>query len=230
MTILVIEDNALCASLIESSLTKIGYEIFVERDGQTGLDKFREAKIDLVILDLLLPKINGEQVLTKIRQTSNIPIIIISTKTSEMSKTVCFRLGSDDYLTKPFSMVELEARINAIFRRQSMIHNQSKKIVKNGDVLINLDSHEAFIHEKQVQLTPIQFKLLYLFIDNPKQIFTKEHISRYIWKNDSCNDNAVIVQIANLRKAIQVHPEQPSIIKTIWGVGYQYNEMDSKSS
>jgi DNA-binding response OmpR family regulator len=225
----VIEDNTLCASLIESSLTKIGYEILVAYDGQTGLEKFHEAKIDLVILNLLLPIINGEQILTKMRQTSNIPIIIISTKTTEMSKTVCFRLGADDYLTKPFSMVELEARINAIFRRQTMNRNQSKKVVKNGDVVINLDSHEAFIHEKPVQLTPIQFKLLYLFIDNPKQIFTKEHLSRYIWKNDSCNDNAVIVQIANLRKAIQVHPEQPSIIKTIWGVGYQYNEMSSKS-
>jgi len=223
--VLVIEDNAIVSRMIENVLSKEGYDVQVSETGDEGLASFKRTSFDVVLLDLMLPNLSGEEVMKQIRVSSQIPIIIISSKDTDIDKATHLTLGADDYLSKPFSMIELIARVKAVLRRSSIAIENPEHVKIIGNLRIDLDNFEAFLNGKPLYLTLKEFLILKLFVTNPNHIFTKEQIYLRVWNEDYIdNENVINVHIRRLREKIEVHPSRPSIIKTIWGIGYKYEE------
>lgn len=223
--ILVVEDNSIVSQMVNNVLSKEGYEITLAETGDLGLKTFLRGTYDLVLLDLMLPNLSGDEVMRQIRQKSQVPIIIISSKDSDVDKAVHLTLGADDYLSKPFSMIELIARVKAVLRR-SQISIENPELVKTvGDLKIDLENFEAFLRGEPLYLTLKEFMILKLFVTNPNHVFTKEQIYLKIWNEEYYeNDNVINVHMRRLREKIEVNPSKPQIIKTIWGIGYKYEE------
>jgi len=224
-TILLIEDNAIVCQMVTAVLTKEGFRVLIAETGDLGLELFFKESVDLVLLDLMLPNISGDEVLMRIRQKSPVPVIIISAKDTDVEKAIRLSLGADDYLAKPFSMIELVARVKAVLRRSNRgnFGLPHEKII--GNLKIDLDNFEAFIDNHPLFLTLKEYQILKLFVTNPNQVFTKVQIYSKVW-NDTYfqNDNLINVHMRRLREKIEKDPSKPEIIKTIWGIGYKYEE------
>lgn len=222
--ILVIEDNKIISQTIVSVLSKEGYEVFLCETGEMGIRTFFNGQFDLVILDLLLPNLAGDEVMKQLRAKSQVPIIIISSKDSDVDKAIHLSLGADDYLSKPFSMIELIARVKAVLRR-SQRQTEQPKIVKIGSLTVDLGNYDAYRDGRPLNLTLKEFLILKLFVTNPNHVFSKEQIYLRVWNETYfLNDNVINVHIRRLREKIEENPSKPKIIKTIWGIGYKYEE------
>jgi len=224
--ILAIDDEPVIIKGLKFSLEQDGYSVDAAYDGEEALSKFSSNSYDLIILDVMLPKMNGIEVCQKIREKSNIPIIMLTAKGEDMDKILGLEYGADDYMTKPFNILELKARIKSIFRRASGAKEQDKsEIIEVKDMVINLANRSVTIDGKEVNLTAKEFDLLQLFATNRGKVFSRENLLEIIWKYDYLGDlRTVDVHIRRLREKIERNPSQPEFIFTKWGVGYYFTD------
>ncbi len=228
--ILVADDNAEIREILRILLSNEGYEIIEAKDG-TDVLKLFDSSIDLLILDIMMPNMNGYQTCLKIRETSNVPILFLTAKGLDSDKTLGFSSGADDYLSKPFSYSELTARVKALLRRWQVYKgkdtlpntNEVEQLVVDG-ISLNLNQNTVTINNKEIELTDIEFRILNVLMNNPKQIFSAANLYEKVWNEPyfySAN-NTIMVHIRNLRKKIEDDPANPKYVKTIWGKGYRF--------
>lgn len=224
--ILVVEDEAPIADILKFNLERDGYEVEVADHGEVALDKARRIMPDLVILDIMLPGKDGFTVCKEIRTFSSMPIIMLTAKEAEVDKVLGLELGADDYVTKPFGIRELLARVRAILRRvQGPRHpaGDEPKVVRGGDLLVDLGSYEVYRGDQPIDLTPREFDLLRHLVTHAGQVFTREALLQEVWGYDYFGDvRTVDVTIRRLREKIETNPAQPEYIKTKRGVGYYF--------
>lgn len=221
--ILLVEDDTEISEMLKNYLTIENYEVVCATDGQQACTYFDNSTFSLVLLDLMIPKISGMDVMYYIRKKSVVPIIIISAKDTEADKALGLGLGADDYITKPFSVVEVLARIKANIRR-TMQYNSSTALssLTIGDLTMNLSDYTLTKRGKKIELTAKEFEILKLLIQNPKKVYTKEQIYSLVWNDAYMGDeNAVNVHISRLRNKIEDDTRNPKYILTVWGIGYK---------
>ncbi|MGZ9584262.1 response regulator transcription factor [Paenibacillus marinisediminis] len=227
--ILLVEDDREISQLVTSHLRQENYNVLTAFDGEEALSLFENNKIDLILLDLMLPKLSGMELLKKIRATSLTPVLILSAKGSDLDKALGLGFGADDYVSKPFSMIELVARANAVIRRATQyvptVELPASHKIQFKDLSLDLESFTVQVQDKTVQLTSKEFHILKLFLTNQSRVFTKEQIFHFIWEEDYYgNENVINVHIRRLREKIEVDPSNPEYIRTIWGIGYKLGD------
>lgn len=223
--ILLVEDDLEISEMLKHYLITENYEMICVADGQDACNQFDKTAFSLVLLDLMIPKISGMDVMQHIRQSSVVPIIIISAKDTETDKTLGLGLGADDYITKPFSVAEVLARIKAAIRRTTQYDTASTAApasLSAGDLTMNLSDYTLTKNGKRIELTAKEFEILKLLLQNPKKVYTKEQIYSLVWNDAYCGDeNAVNVHISRLRNKIEDDSRNPKYIITVWGIGYK---------
>ena len=221
--ILVVDDEIKIVEVISLYLKNEGYEVVFAANGREAIDKYKSNDIDLIILDLMLPDISGEDVCKEIREISDVPIVMLTAKTDESSILNGYSLGSDDYITKPFSPKQLVAKVNALFKR--VIKIKSRKISFNDDLIIDLKSSEVTKNNNLVSLTPSEYKILTILAKHPQQVFTREELLDYIiGENDYVYDRIIDSHIKNLRAKIESDSKNPRYIKTVRSLGYKFDD------
>ncbi|MCX4320347.1 response regulator transcription factor [Roseburia sp. 1XD42-69] len=222
--ILIIDDDVDLCRLLRHHLEQEGYDVCTCHDGVMGLHELQSAEYQLVVLDIMLPMINGYEVLERIRKKSFIPVLILTAKDSEGDKVSGLRMGADDYLTKPFANSEFLARVSSLLRRYTIFNTAdgSPEIITVGGMSIDKAGREVRKDGMLLELTAKEFDLLLHFAENPGKVFTKRQIYQAVWKDAyAYDDNNIMVHIRRLRKKIEDHPEHPKYILTVWGVGYK---------
>ena len=227
--ILLVEDDAEISEMLKSCLKAENYEVICAFDGQEACAKFDAFPVHLVLLDLMIPKISGMDVMQHIRKSSVVPLIILSAKDTESDKTLGLGLGADDYITKPFSVAEVLARIRAALRRTNQYDetaDSGASVLTAGDLVMNLSDHTLTKRGETVDLTAKEFEILKLLLKNPKKVYTKEQIYSLVWKDAYYGDeNAVNVHMSRLRNKIEDDSRKPRYVVTVWGIGYKLGEM-----
>lgn len=224
--ILVVDDEKLIVKGITFSLDQEGYEIDCAYDGEEALNQARSKAYDLIVLDVMLPKMDGLNVCQQIRGFSSVPIIMLTAKGEDIDKILGLEYGADDYMTKPFNILELKARIKAIFRRAKLSMPEagdSSNVIQSGAIKINSDSRRVYVEEQEVTLTAKEFDLLELFINHPNKVYSRENLLNIVWGYDYPGDvRTVDVHVRRLREKVEPNPSEPTYIHTKWGVGYYY--------
>jgi two-component system, OmpR family, response regulator VanR len=234
-TILIIDDEKEIRDLIGIYLTNEGYNVLKAADGVEGLEYLESENVHLVVLDIMMPRMDGIQACMKIRESRNVPIIMLSAKSQDMDKIMGLTTGADDYITKPFQPLELVARIKSQLRRylrlNQMDGNPQSNTIQNMDVLsidelvINVTTHDVIVEGKEIKLTPREFAILELLARNPGVVFSTEKIYELVWNEPFYeSENTVMVHIRNLREKLEDNPRTPRYIKTVWGVGYKIEQ------
>ena len=226
--ILIVDDEPLIVKGLKYSLEQDNYETDYAVDGEEALNKFFAGRYDLVLLDVMLPKMDGIEVCQRIREKSTVPIIMLTAKGEDMDKILGLEYGADDYMTKPFNILEVKARIKTIFRRTVMMQKENtQSVLTVRDMHINLNNRTVTIAQKEINLTAKEFDLLQLFVSNRGKVFSRENLLETIWKYDYLGDlRTVDVHIRRLREKIERVPSQPEYIFTKWGVGYYFTDKD----
>ena len=229
MKLLLVEDDMEISQMLKDYLETENYEVICAVDGEEACKKFDRDAYSLVLLDLMIPKISGMEVMQHIRQNSTVPIIIVSAKDTDADKTLGLGLGADDYITKPFSVTEVLARIKANIRRSTQYSKpaeQENETLVIGDLVMNLIDYTVTKKKVKVDLTAKEYEILKLLLQNPKKVYTKEQIYSRIWNDAYLGDeNAVNVHISRLRNKIEEHPRSPKYIITVWGIGYKLGDL-----
>lgn len=223
--ILVVDDEKLIVKGIRFSLEQDGMEVDCAYDGEEALNYARNNTYDMILLDVMLPVMNGFEVCQQIREFSNVPIIMLTAKGDDMDKILGLDYGADDYITKPFNILEVKARIKAIIRRTSRRNEERDvpKTVERGAMRLDLDSRRVYIGEHEINLTAKEFEVLELLIRNPGKVYSRENLLKLIWGSDYPGDvRTVDVHIRRLREKIEKVPGDPVYVKTKWGVGYYF--------
>lgn len=224
MKILLVEDDIEISEMLRDFLITENYEIVQAFDGESACRKFFSDEYALVLLDLMIPKINGMEVMRGIRKSSTVPIIIISAKDTDSDKTLGLGLGADDYITKPFSVTEVLARIKANIRRNTQYVSvpAQQSVLSKGELVMNPDDYTVQKSGKNIELTAKEFDILKLLLQNPDRVYTKAQLYSQVWKDTYVGDeNAVNVHISRLRNKIEDNPREPHYIVTVWGIGYK---------
>ncbi len=226
--ILLVDDEPLIVKGLKYTLEKDGYEVIAAYDGEEALSLFRDSQADLVLLDVMLPRLDGISVCQRIRETSNVPIIMLTAKGEDMDKILGLEYGADDYMTKPFNILEVKARIKTILRRAGGVSGQEDpKLFRIRDLEVNSVNRSVTLSGREVRLTAKEFDLLQLFISHRGKVFSREEMLDSVWKNDYNGDaRTVDVHIRRLREKIERNPTQPEFIFTKWGVGYYFTDRD----
>ncbi|TCP53916.1 DNA-binding response OmpR family regulator [Tumebacillus sp. BK434] len=227
ITILIADDETEIADLIELHLQKEGYHCIKAADGQEAEAVIRTHPIDLAILDIMMPKLDGYEVTRRIREQHHLPIIFLSAKATDLDKIAGLVQGADDYVTKPFNPMELVARVNAQLRR-SMQFNQlapvNTQVLETGGMIIDPEQRAVFLFGNPIKLTPKEFDILYLLASHPKKVYSSENIFEHVWGETYYEGgNTVMVHIRTLRKKLGEDQNKNKWIKTVWGVGYTFN-------
>lgn len=229
MKILLVEDDIEISTMLRNFLITENFDVVTALDGESACEKFFSDEYSLVLLDLMIPKMNGIEVMEKIRKSSTVPIIIISAKDTDSDKTLGLGLGADDYITKPFSVTEVLARIKSNIRRNTQYSAgtaSQEKIFSIGNLVMNTDEYTVFKNGQKIELTAKEFEILKLFLQNPKKVYTKEQLYSLVWNDAYYGDeNAVNVHISRLRNKIEDHSRKPEYIITIWGIGYKLGDV-----
>ncbi|WP_252236604.1 response regulator transcription factor [Clostridium sp. CH2] len=228
-TILIVDDEKEIRDLVEIYLKSEGYVTVKACNGEEALNIIREQNIDLVILDVMMPKLNGIDTCLKIREEREMPIIMLSAKSEGIDKILGLNMGADDYITKPFNPLELVARVKSQLRRFYKFntkHMEDEKeeegIIEIDELIINLETHEVILSNNLVKLTPTEFDILLLLSKNRGKVFSIENIYESVWNQEfMSSDNTVMVHIRKIREKIESDPRTPKFIKTVWGVGYK---------
>lgn len=224
--ILIVEDEEAIADLEKDYLEMSGYEVVIENDGSRGLDTAMNSDVDLIILDLMLPGVDGYDICKQVREKKNIPIIMVSAKKDDIDKIRGLGLGADDYMTKPFSPSELVARVKAHLSRYERLigsNQKSNDIVEIRGIKIDKTARRVYVNGEEKIFTTKEFDLLTFLAENPNHVFTKEELFREIWDMDSIGDIATVtVHIKKIREKIEFDTSNPQYIETIWGVGYRF--------
>jgi two-component system response regulator VicR len=223
--ILLVEDEKTLAKALKFNLEKEGFRVEVAFDGEEALNAMSGEEPDLVILDLMLPKIDGYEVCRSIRRSSDVPIIMLTARDEDIDKILGLELGADDYMTKPFNTRELLARIKAILRRTVQQAAAARSFIKVGDLQIDVIKHKVTVKGREVALTSREYNLLSLLASNPGKVYSREELLEEIWGDDYSGDvRTVDVHIRHLREKIEEFPAEPNIILTVWGAGYKFRE------
>ncbi len=223
--VLVVDDEKLIVKGIRFSLEQDGMEVECAYDGEEALRLATEHAYDMILLDLMLPKMDGFEVCQRIRDFSDVPIVMLTAKGDDMDKILGLEYGADDYITKPFNILEVKARIKAIMRRTGTRQEAQTpvRVIENGDLKLDLDSRRLFILGREVNLTAREFELLELFVTNQNKVFSREKLLELVWGADYPGDvRTVDVHVRRLREKIEVNPSEPKYVHTKWGVGYYY--------
>ena len=226
--ILIVDDEPLIVKGLKYSLEQDGYETDSAADGEEAVNKFFAGQFDLVLLDVMLPKFDGIEVCQRIREKSSVPIIMLTAKGEDMDKILGLESGADDYMTKPFNILEVKARIKTILRRTTMQHAETnQRSITVRDLKLNMNNRSVSVAGRDVNLTAKEFDLLQLFMTNRGKVFSRESLLETIWKYDYLGDlRTVDVHIRRLREKIEKVPSQPEYIFTKWGVGYYFTDKD----
>lgn len=225
--VLVVDDEKLIVKGIRFSLEQDGMEVDCAYDGEEALNYAKEKEYDIVLLDIMLPKLNGFEVCQQIREFSSMPIVMLTAKGDDMDKILGLEYGADDYITKPFNILEVKARIKAIMRRTSKKNEQTenKKIVTIGDLKLDCESRRVYIAGKEINLTAKEFDVLELLVFNPNKVYSRENLLNIVWGYEYPGDvRTVDVHIRRLREKIESNPSEPKYVHTKWGVGYYFQE------
>lgn len=228
ITILIADDDAEIADLVELHMVREGYRCIKALDGLAAIDAMMKHEINLAILDIMMPKLNGYEVTRQIRDKHHLPIIFLSAKTSDLDKITGLVQGADDYMTKPFNPMELVARVNAQLRRSLQfsgpIAAAGKPVIEAGCLVINPEERSVYLEDKLIALTPKEFEILYLLVRHPKKVYSTEQIFQQVWGEEYYEgNNTVMVHIRTLRKKLGDDVNKNKLIKTVWGVGYSYH-------
>ena len=226
--ILVVDDEREIAELVEIYLVSDGYKVFKASNAQEGFDILEKEDIHLVLLDIMMPGMDGMEMCRKIRETNNIPIIMLSAKSTDLDKIMGLGTGADDYVTKPFNPLELTARVKSQLRRYTQLNPNSavKEAEKNEisirGLVINKDNHKVTVYDEEIKLTPIEYNILLLLVRNAGKVFSIDEIYEQIWNEEAIGaDNTVAVHIRHIREKIEINPREPRYLKVVWGVGYK---------
>lgn len=223
--ILVCDDDKEIVDAIEIYLQQEGYQILKAYDGEQALEVLKENEVHLLIIDIMMPKLDGIRATLKIRENSSIPIIILSAKSEDADKILGLNVGADDYVTKPFNPLELVARVKSQIRRYTQLGNaaeSNQRIYQVGGLVINDDLKEVMVDDEPVKLTPIEYNILLLLVKNQGKVFSINQIYENIWNEDAIGaDNTVAVHIRHIREKIEINPKEPRYLKVVWGVGYK---------
>lgn len=225
--VLIIEDNPEIANLVELHLKDINCDADIATDGAEGLQQFNNENYDLVILDLMLPGMNGLEVCKQLRATNSyVPVIMLTSKSSELDRVLGLEIGADDYITKPFSIPELMARVKAQFRRLTAFQSpQQQNSIQFGDLKIEADKHRVSLKDKSIELTAKEFDLLLHFASHPGRVYNRAELLDQVWGYSyEGYEHTVNSHINRLRSKIETDPADPQYIMTVWGVGYKFNE------
>lgn len=221
--VLVVDDEKLIVKGLKFMLDHDGYSVDIAYDGLEALNKVKENDYDVILLDIMLPEMNGYEVCQQIREFSDVPIIMLTAKSEEMDKILGLDYGADDYVTKPFNILEVKARIKAILRRNRK--NNTSSIFKYSGLLVNFDSHRVRVDERDINLTAKEYDILVLLINNANRIYSREELLNIIWGDRYKGDvRTVDVHVRRLREKIEINPSAPKYVHTKWGVGYYFRK------
>ncbi len=223
--ILVCDDDREIVDAIEIYLSQDGYQIFKAYDGEQTIEVLKKEDIHLLIMDIMMPRLDGIRATLKIREHSSIPIIILSAKSEDTDKILGLNIGADDYITKPFNPLELAARVKSNLRRYTSLGSlsaENKSVYQVGGLVINDDTKQVTVDDEPVKMTPIEYNILLLLVKNQGRVFSIDQIYESIWNEDAIGaDNTVAVHIRHIREKIEINPREPRYLKVVWGVGYK---------
>ena len=223
--VLVVDDEKEIADLVEIYLVSDGYKVYKASNALEGLEILEKETIHLVLLDIMMPGMDGLEMCRKIRETNNIPIIMLSARSADLDKILGLDYGADDYITKPFNILEVKARIKAIMRRARSEHEEKEKAktIESGDLKLDCESRRVFIAGKEINLTAKEFDVLELLVFNPNKVYSRENLLNIVWGYEYPGDvRTVDVHIRRLREKIETNPSEPKYVHTKWGVGYYF--------
>ena len=222
--ILVVDDEKLIVKGIRFSLEQDDMEVDCAYDGEEALEYAKKCEYDLVLLDVMLPKMDGFQVCQQIREFSDMPVVMLTAKSEDMDKILGLEYGADDYITKPFNILEVKARIKAIMRRTSKKDDsRANNVIVKGNMKIDCDGRRVFIDDNEINLTAKEFDLLELLATNPNKVYSRENLLNLVWGTDYPGDaRTVDVHIRRLREKVEARPSEPKFVHTKWGVGYYF--------
>ena len=230
MTILVCDDDKEIVDAIEIYLIQEGYQVVKAYDGEQALEMLRTKKIDLMVIDVMMPKLDGIRATFQARKTSSIPIIILSAKTEDADKILGLNVGADDYVTKPFTPLELLARVNSQLRRYSRYleklkdggsKEEEQHIYRSGGLELNEATVELRVDGVPVKVTPMEYRILLLLMKHPGRVFSSDEIYERVWNEKAVNSDTIMVHVRNIREKIEINPKNPKYLKVVWGVGYK---------
>lgn len=221
--VLVVDDEKLIVKGIRFSLEQDGMEVDCAYDGEEALEKIRRNSYDIILLDVMLPKLNGFEVCQQVRDFSNVPIVMLTAKGEDMDKILGLEYGADDYIIKPFNILEVKARLKAIIRRTSPRPKEAAKVIESGDMKLDCEGRRVYVAGKEINLTAKEFELLELLMVNANKVFGRENLLKLVWGSDYPGDvRTVDVHIRRLREKIEENPSEPKYVHTKWGVGYYF--------
>jgi DNA-binding response OmpR family regulator len=224
-TVLVCDDDREIVEAIRIYLEQEGYEVLTAYDGEQAVSQIKTKKVDLLVIDVMMPKLDGIRATLQIRKESLVPIIILSAKSEDTDKILGLNVGADDYLTKPFNPLELVARVKSQLRRYSMMKTPepvSDMTYRLGGLEVNDDRKEVYVDGEFVKMTPIEYNILLLLLRHPGKVFSSRQIYENIWNEDAyAAENTVAVHIRHIREKIEINPKEPRYLKVVWGVGYK---------
>lgn len=223
--ILVCDDNKEIVDAIEIYLQQEGYQIYKAYDGEQAIKVLKEMNIQLLIIDIMMPRLDGIHATLKIREFSSVPIIFLSAKSEDTDKILGLNMGADDYITKPFNPLELVARVKSNLRRYTQLGSlnvENNALYQVGGLCMNDDTKEVTVDGEPVKLTPIEYNILFLLVKNQGKVFSIDQIYENIWNEEAIGaDNTVAVHIRHIREKIEINPKEPRYLKVVWGVGYK---------
>lgn len=226
--ILVCDDDREIVDAIEIYLSQDGYRIIKAYDGEQAIEIMKKEEIHLLIIDVMMPKLDGIRATLRIREHSSIPIIILSAKSEDTDKILGLNIGADDYITKPFNPLELAARVKSNLRRYTSLGSlnaENKAVYQVGGLVINDDTKQVTVDDEPVKMTPIEYNILLLLMKNQGRVFSIDQIYESIWNEDAIGaDNTVAVHIRHIREKIEINPKEPRYLKVVWGVGYKIDK------
>lgn len=222
--VLIVEDDKEIREGVQIYLQSQGYKVFQAADGIEGLEVLEKEEIHLAIIDIMMPRMDGIRMTMKLREKYDFPVIMLSAKSEEVDKITGLNIGADDYVTKPFTPMELMARVNSQLRRyrrflEKLVPQENVHVI--GGLEINEDTVEVTMDGNPVKLTPIEYKILFLLAKNPGRVFSSEEIYERVWQEKAINTDTIMVHVRNIREKIEIDPKKPKYLKAVWGVGYK---------
>lgn len=225
MKILVVDDERTLVKGMKFNLENEGYQVECAYDGAAAVELAREGKLDLIILDLMMPEVDGLEACMRIREFSNVPVIMLTAKSEDADKLMGFECGADDYLTKPFNILELKARVRALLRRAAGVQRSRGSVLSAGGITLNTEERSAAREDRPVDLTAKEYDLIELLMRNPRRVYSRENLMNVVWGYSYAGDyRTVDVHIRRLREKLEENPAEPDHIMTKWGVGYYFKE------
>ena len=231
--ILIVEDDKDIREGVGIYLKSQGYQVFMAADGVEGLEILEKEEIHLAIVDIMMPRMDGITMTMKLREQYDFPVIMLSAKSEEVDKVMGLNIGADDYVTKPFTPMELMARVNSQMRRyRRFMEKLQEKEAQNSDMVytiggleVNESTFEVRVDDTPVKMTPMEFKILLLLIKNPGRVFSADEIYERVWNERAVNTETVMVHVRNIREKIEINPKEPKYLKVVWGVGYKIEKL-----